>query len=63
MSLKIGAIAQPLGTTVRTLRFYEENGLLHPGRTPGFVMPISFYHGFEVPLDQASIIDWPNLRL
>lgn len=35
MSLKIGAIAQRLGTTVRTLRFYEENGLVHPGRTPG----------------------------
>ncbi|MFD2111145.1 MerR family transcriptional regulator [Thiorhodococcus fuscus] len=35
MSLKIGAIAQRLGTTVRTLRFYEENGLVHPRRTPG----------------------------
>ena len=35
MSLKIGAIAQRLGTTVRTLRFYEENGLVHPGRTAG----------------------------
>ena len=35
LSLKIGAIAQRLGTTVRTLRFYEENGLVHPGRTPG----------------------------
>ncbi|EXJ15920.1 MerR family transcriptional regulator [Imhoffiella purpurea] len=35
MSLKIGAIAQRLGTTVRTLRFYEENGLVHPSRSPG----------------------------
>lgn len=35
MSLKIGAIARRLGTTVRTLRFYEENGLVHPTRTPG----------------------------
>ncbi len=35
MSMKIGAIADRLGTTVRTLRFYEEQGLLHPRRTPG----------------------------
>jgi len=35
MSLKIGAIAQRLETTVRTLRFYEEHGLVHPRRTPG----------------------------
>lgn len=33
--MKIGAIARRLGTTVRTLRFYEEQGLLHPTRTPG----------------------------
>jgi DNA-binding transcriptional MerR regulator len=32
---KIGAIAERLGTTVRTLRFYEEQGLVHPRRTPG----------------------------
>jgi DNA-binding transcriptional MerR regulator len=32
---KIGAIAARLGTTVRTLRFYEEQGLVHPRRTPG----------------------------
>jgi DNA-binding transcriptional MerR regulator len=32
---KIGAIAQRLGTTVRTLRFYEEQGLVHPRRSPG----------------------------
>lgn len=30
---KIGAIAARLGTTVRTLRFYEEQGLLQPRRT------------------------------
>lgn len=35
MRLKIGAIAERLGTTVRTLRFYEEQGLVHPRRTPG----------------------------
>jgi DNA-binding transcriptional MerR regulator len=33
--MKIGAIAERLGTTVRTLRFYEEQGLVHPRRTPG----------------------------
>jgi DNA-binding transcriptional MerR regulator len=33
--MKIGAIAQRLGTTVRTLRFYEERGLVHPRRTAG----------------------------
>jgi MerR family Zn(II)-responsive transcriptional regulator of zntA len=32
---KIGAIAERLETTVRTLRFYEEQGLVHPRRTPG----------------------------
>ena len=35
MTRKIGAIAARLGTTVRTLRFYEEQGLVHPRRTPG----------------------------
>ena len=35
MTRKIGAIAERLGTTVRTLRFYEEQGLVHPRRTPG----------------------------
>jgi DNA-binding transcriptional MerR regulator len=33
--MKIGAIAEQLGTTVRTLRFYEEQGLVQPRRTPG----------------------------
>jgi DNA-binding transcriptional MerR regulator len=32
---KIGAIAERLGATVRTLRFYEDQGLVHPRRTPG----------------------------
>jgi DNA-binding transcriptional MerR regulator len=32
---KIGTIAARLGTTVRTLRFYEEQGLVHPRRTAG----------------------------
>ncbi len=35
MTVKIGTIAERLGTTVRTLRFYEEQGLVHPRRTPG----------------------------
>jgi DNA-binding transcriptional MerR regulator len=32
--MKIGEIARRLNTTVRTLRFYEEQGLIHPRRTP-----------------------------
>ncbi|MBK1695390.1 MerR family transcriptional regulator [Chromatium weissei] len=32
--MKIGEIAQRLNTTVRTLRFYEEQGLIHPRRKP-----------------------------
>jgi DNA-binding transcriptional MerR regulator len=32
---KIGAIAARLGITIRTLCFYEEQGLVHPRRTPG----------------------------
>jgi DNA-binding transcriptional MerR regulator len=31
---KIGQVADALGTTARTLRFYEEQGLLTPRRTP-----------------------------
>lgn len=31
---KIGAVAQALGTTTRALRFYEEEGLVLPLRTP-----------------------------
>jgi DNA-binding transcriptional MerR regulator len=33
--MKIGHIAARLGTTVRTLRFYEEQGLVTPRRSPG----------------------------
>lgn len=33
--MKIGDLAQQLGTTVRTLRFYEEQGLVHPYRSAG----------------------------
>lgn len=34
-SLGIGELAERLGTTPRTLRFYEEEGLLAPERTAG----------------------------
>lgn len=33
--LKIGEVARLLGTTTRTLRFYEEQGLLAPRRSNG----------------------------
>ncbi|MCW8956646.1 MAG: MerR family transcriptional regulator [Gammaproteobacteria bacterium] len=33
--MKIGEVAELLGTTPRTLRFYEEQGLLVSCRTPG----------------------------
>jgi DNA-binding transcriptional MerR regulator len=33
--LKIGEVARLLGTTTRTLRFYEEQGLLAPRRSDG----------------------------
>ena len=33
--LKIGEVARLLGTTTRTLRFYEEQGLLAPRRSEG----------------------------
>lgn len=32
---KIGEVAESLGTTIRTIRFYEEEGLLEPLRTEG----------------------------
>ncbi len=32
---KIGEVADLLGTTVRTIRYYEEEGLLRPARTEG----------------------------
>ncbi|MFP4132277.1 MAG: MerR family transcriptional regulator, partial [Thiohalospira sp.] len=34
-NLNIGELAERLGTTPRTLRFYEEEGLLAPERSPG----------------------------
>lgn len=33
--MKIGDLAKQLGTTVRALRFYEEQGLVHPYRSEG----------------------------
>lgn len=33
--MKVGDIAKRLNTTVRTLRFYEEEGLIHPRRSAG----------------------------
>ena len=32
---KIGDVAETLGTTIRTIRYYEEEGLLTPVRTDG----------------------------
>ena len=32
---KIGDVAGILGTTIRAIRYYEEEGLLNPVRTPG----------------------------
>lgn len=32
---KIGDVADLVGTTIRTIRFYEEEGLLQPSRTEG----------------------------
>lgn len=34
-TLKIGELAEDLGTTPRTIRLYEELGLIAPGRTEG----------------------------
>lgn len=31
----IGDLAQELGVTTRTIRFYEERGLIHPARSEG----------------------------
>jgi DNA-binding transcriptional MerR regulator len=33
--MKIGTLAERLGVTTRTLRFYEEHGLVHPRRSSG----------------------------
>ncbi|MEV3935282.1 MerR family transcriptional regulator [Glycomyces sp. NPDC049804] len=32
--MRIGELAEATGATVRALRYYEEQGLLHPERTP-----------------------------
>lgn len=32
--MKIGALAKATGVSVRMLRYYEQEGLLHPPRTP-----------------------------
>ena len=34
-SLRIGEVAQQAGVTTRTLRYYQELGLLDPGHSPG----------------------------
>ena len=31
----IGELAEELGVTTRTIRYYEERGMIHPGRTDG----------------------------
>ena len=33
--MKIGSLAEELGVSVRTIRYYEERGLLHANRTEG----------------------------
>lgn len=41
---KIGEVAQMLGTTVRTIRYYEEEGLLVPHRSDGGTRLYSAHH-------------------
>ena len=41
---KIGEVAQMLNTTVRTIRYYEEEGLLLPHRTDGGTRLYSEHH-------------------
>lgn len=45
---KIGEVAGFLGTTVRTIRFYEEEGLLQPLRTDGGTRLYSQRHIFRL---------------
>lgn len=42
--LKIGEVARQLGTTVRTLRYYEQQGLLVPPRTARGTRLYSSWH-------------------
>ena len=42
--LKIGEVAELLDTTVRTIRYYEEEGLLLPHRTDGGTRLYSQHH-------------------
>jgi len=42
--LKIGEVAEMLNTTVRTIRYYEEEGLLLPHRTDGGTRLYSEHH-------------------
>ena len=42
--LKIGEVADLLKTTVRTIRYYEEEGLLEPNRTDGGTRLYSHHH-------------------
>jgi len=41
---KIGDVAEQLNTTIRTIRYYEEEGLLNPHRTNGGTRLYSQYH-------------------
>ena len=42
--LKIGEVAEMLNTTVRSIRYYEEEGLLVPDRTDGGTRQYSEHH-------------------
>ena len=61
---KIGEVARTLGTTVRTLRYYEQQGLLTPPRTTKGTRLYSGWHverfraalmltGLGIPLEQV----------
>jgi DNA-binding transcriptional MerR regulator len=61
---KIGEVARQLGTTVRTLRYYEQQGLLAPPRTTKGTRLYSSWHvarfraalmltGLGIPLDDV----------
>jgi DNA-binding transcriptional MerR regulator len=49
----IGKLANEVGTTVRALRYYEQQGLLHPRRTP---------NGYR-EYDEAAVHQVGNIRL